>query len=64
MVTSPPPTWHYLRSHYWSNRFYPDWEALMGAAIAGMVAVGTDADLIKTVCAAPYLARSDSVKIK
>ena len=49
--------WHYLRSHYWSNRFYPDWDALMEAAIAGMVAVGTDADLIKTVCAAPYLIR-------
>ena len=56
--------WHYLRSHYWSNRFYPDWDALMEAAISGMVAVGTDADLIKAVCAAPYLARPESVEIK
>ena len=54
--------WHYLRSHYWSNRLYPDWDALMEAAIVGMVAVGTDAELIKTICAAPYLARPESVK--
>ena len=56
--------WHYLRSHYRSNRFDPDWDALMEAAATGPVAVGTDADLIKTVCAAPYLDRPESVKIK
>jgi DDE superfamily endonuclease len=55
---------HYLRSHYWSNRVYPDWGALMEAAATGLVAVGTDADLIKTVCAAPYLDRTGSIKIK
>jgi len=47
--------WHYLRSHYWSNRFYGDWEELKGAAVAAMVAVGTDADRIKSICAVPYL---------
>ena len=56
--------WHYLRSHYWSNRVYEDWEALREAAVAGMVAVGTDADRIKSVCAAPYLTRAESVRIK
>jgi DDE superfamily endonuclease len=56
--------WHYLRSHHWSNRFYPDWEALMEAAVTGLVAVGTNPDLIKTVCAAPYLDQTESVKIK
>jgi DDE superfamily endonuclease len=50
--------WHYLRSHYWSNRSYADWEELKSAAASGLVAVGTDADRIKTVCAAPYLATS------
>ena len=47
--------WHYLRSHYWSNRSSKDWEALMEAAVAGLLAVGTDAERIKTVCAAPYI---------
>ena len=53
--------WHYLRSHYWSNRVYEDWEALKVAAVAGMEVVGTDADKIKSVCAAPYLTRDKSV---
>lgn len=52
--------WHYLRSHHWSNRVYDDWEALKGAAVDAMVAVGTDAGRIKSVCAAPYLDRPES----
>jgi hypothetical protein len=55
--------WHYLRSHYWSNRSYDDWEALKVAAAAGLVTVGTDAERIKTVCAAPYIAGWDSAVI-
>jgi hypothetical protein len=47
--------WHYLRSHHWSNRSYDDWEALKEAAVEGMLAVGTDAERVKTVCAAPYI---------
>lgn len=52
--------WHYLRSHYWSNRIYEDWEALKEAAVEAMVAVGTDAGRIKSVCAAPYLDHRES----
>ena len=48
--------WHYLRSHYWSNRSYTDWGALKEAACHGLLAVGTDAERMKTVCAAPYAA--------
>lgn len=55
--------WHYLRAHYWSNRVYEDWEALKEAAVSGMEVVGTDADRIKSVCAAPYLTGVESVKI-
>jgi DDE superfamily endonuclease len=55
--------WHYLRSHHWSNRSYDDWEALKAAAAEGLVAVGTDAERIKTVCAAPYIAASDGAVI-
>lgn len=55
--------WHYLRSHHWSNRSYDDWEALKAAAVEGLLAVGTDAERIKTVCAAPYIAGWDRAVI-
>jgi hypothetical protein len=55
--------WHYLRAHHWSNRSYDDWEALKVAAAEGLVAVGTDTERIKTVCAAPYLATWDGAVI-
>jgi transposase len=43
--------WHYLRSHYWSNRLYPTWEDLKQAAVAARRAVCLIPDLIKTLCA-------------
>lgn len=43
--------WHYLRSHYWSNRLYPTWEDLKRAAIAAWRSVCLVPDLIKTICA-------------
>jgi hypothetical protein len=55
--------WHYIRSHYWSNRSYEDWEALKEAAVAGLLAVGTDAERVKTVCAAPYVSGWDGAVI-
>jgi transposase len=45
--------WHYFRSHFRSNRLYPRWENLMEAAVAAM----DDPELIRSVCAAPYLTR-------
>ncbi len=47
--------WHYLRSHYWSNRIYEDYEALLDAGIAAWQEACLDQALVKTVCAAPYL---------
>jgi transposase len=44
--------WHYLRSHYWSNRFYADYDALDAAACAAWQQLLTQPDLFKTVCAA------------
>jgi transposase len=47
--------WHYLRCHYLSNRAYNNYDELFDA--------GTDAyrrltpDLIRSVCACPYLKR-------
>ena len=50
--------WHYLRSHHWSNRFYRDYDALFDAAAHAWRAVCLNDELIKTVCAAPYLQRA------
>lgn len=49
--------WHYLRSHYLSNRVYADYDALLTA--------GTDAyrkltpQVIKSVCKCSYLERAE-----
>jgi transposase len=52
--------WHYLKSHSWSNRAYDDYDALEEAAVDAWQKAALDADLMKTVCAAPYLERATS----
>ncbi len=52
--------WHYLKSHFWSNRAYADYEALETAAIAAWRTAVLDAALMQSVCAAPYLNRASS----
>lgn len=52
--------WHYLKSHFWSNRAYADYEALEEAAVTAWRQAVLDADLMKTVCAAPYLQQAQS----
>ena len=47
--------WHYLRSHFWSNRWYAGYEALKEAAVEGWRAVCLDRELIRSICAAPYM---------
>ncbi len=47
--------WHYLRSHYWSNRCYRNYDALREAACDAWQRSCLDADSIKSVCAAPWL---------
>jgi transposase len=46
--------WHYLKSHYWSNRAYADYDQLEIAAIQAWQIAALNPDLMKTVCAAPY----------
>jgi transposase len=47
--------WHYMRSHYFSNRSYPDYDALLAA--------GTEAyrrltpEVIRSVCRCEYIER-------
>jgi transposase len=52
--------WHYLKSHFWSNRAYDDYDALEEAAVAAWRKAALDADLMKSVCAATYLERATS----
>jgi transposase len=52
--------WHYLKSHFWSNRAYDDYGALEEAAVSAWRTAVLDAALVKTVCAAPFLERATS----
>lgn len=47
--------WHYLRSHFWSNRLYPNYDALLDAAEHAWKQVCLTPTLIQSICAAPYL---------
>jgi transposase len=52
--------WHYLKSHYWSNRPYDDYDALEEAAMTAWRTAVLDAETVKTVCAASYIQRATS----
>lgn len=43
--------WHYLRSHYWSNRLYATWNDLKESAIDAWRRVCLRPELIQSVCA-------------
>jgi hypothetical protein len=43
--------WHYLRSHFWSNRLYKTWDDLKGAAIDGWRRICLVPEKLKTLCA-------------
>jgi transposase len=47
--------WHYMRSHFWSNKVYEDKAALVAEAVESMNRVGCDPNLMKSVCAVPYI---------
>ena len=47
--------WHYLRSHYWSNGVYRDYDALQSVAMQSWRQVCMDPEKIRSICAAPYL---------
>ena len=52
--------WHYLKSHFWSNRAYANYDALEEAAMTAWRHAVLDEELAKSVCAAPYLDRATS----
>ena len=47
--------WHYLRSHYWSLRVYRGYEELLSAAVDAWRKVCLVPELVRSICAAPYL---------
>ena len=47
--------WHYLRSHYWSNRAYANYEAPLQAASHAWRETCLNPQTIQTVCSAPHL---------
>jgi transposase len=52
--------WHYLKSHFWSNRAYDDYDALEQAAMTAWKTAVLDQALVQSVCAAPYINRAIS----
>ena len=51
--------WHYLRSHYWANRTYADYDALRLAAIEAWQEAALDPSIIQSVCRASYTERTN-----
>ena len=52
--------WHYLKSHFWSNRAYKDYDALEQAAMTAWREAVLNEEIVRTVCAAPYIERATS----
>lgn len=49
--------WHYLRSHYLSNRTYENYDELMECSTNAYRSLTPE--VLKTVCACPYLERAE-----
>jgi transposase len=47
--------WHYLRSHFWSNRTFKNYAALVEAAQSAWQRSACDPATIQSVCHAPYV---------
>lgn len=52
--------WHYFKSHAWANQYYKDYKALEKTAIESWKNIAMNSELMKTVCAAPYIERAIS----
>jgi len=50
--------WHYLRSHYWANRTYVDYDALRLAAVDAWQRAALDKEIVKSVCFSEYAQRT------
>jgi len=52
--------WHYLKSHFWSNCAYANYQGLEDAAMQAWKQAVIDDQLDRSVCAAPYVNRATS----
>ena len=50
--------WHYLKSHFWSNRAYADYDELEQAAIHAWRISVMNTELMQTVCSAKIYERA------
>lgn len=50
--------WHYLRSHYWANSSYADYDALRYSAIEAWRKAVLNPSIIQSVCRACYVERN------
>lgn len=53
------PLWQFLRSHYWSNRRYGNYDQLRLAACDAWQAVCLEPELIRSVCHCTYVERTN-----
>jgi transposase len=51
--------WQYLRSHYWANRSYENYDALREAACDSWQAVCLDKKLVQNICRCSYAERKN-----
>jgi transposase len=49
--------WHYLRSHYWANRIFADYDALRLAADDARQKAALDKQIVTSVCFTNYAQR-------
>ena len=50
--------WHWITSHYWSNRVHADYPSMLDSASRALGHTFADIDRVKTICNAPYLQRA------
>ncbi len=51
--------WHWITSHYWSNRIHADYPAMLDAAATALRETFIDLERVKSICNAPYLGRAN-----
>jgi hypothetical protein len=51
--------WHWITSHYWSNRVHADYATMLDSATDALRQTFRDKERVKTICSAPYLVRAN-----
>lgn len=51
--------WHWITSHYWSNRVHADYSSMLDSASDALGATFADLQRVQSICNAPYLRRAN-----